>query len=452
MAKSPRGKGAAYSVNTLKSSTLREEVHRAVLPGGLQVYFCPKRGFKKRFACYSTRYGSIDSVFTAPGEDDPSPVPDGIAHFLEHTLFETPRGNASDLFARNGAYSNASTSFIITSYLFSASERFFENLALLLEFVENPSFSSEKIQKERGIIEQEIQMCHDDPGWVCFMGLLESLFVRHPLRLDIAGSPESIGKIDVDSLDRCYRTFYSPSNMILFVIGDLQREEVFDFVAGRSRGGSGGESAGRKDPAKGDGIQRVYPDEPPEVKREEFQKEMQVALPKLLMGFKEVGIPAGGRPFLQMELVSELALDMLFGRGSDGFQKLYESRLVLDDFGCSFHACNGLGYAAVGGETPRPRELREAIAGEIQRVQQSGIPPESFERQKRKFIGSFIRHFNSLEYIAGNYTYFRFQDIDLFEAIDALGEVRREEVENRIRQLAPERSALSLILPKGGAS
>ncbi len=448
--KSSSGKQAAYPIETIENPTLREKVHRAVLPGGLQVYVCPKRGFKKRFACYSTRYGSIDSVFTAPGEEGPGEVPDGIAHFLEHTLFETPRGNASELFARNGAFSNATTSFIITSYLFSASQRFYENLALLLEFVEGPYFNPEKIEKERGIIEQEIRMCHDDPGWVCFMGLLESLFVKHPLRLDIAGSPESIGKIDADALDRCYRTFYSPSNMILFVIGDLDQEEVFDFVARHSKGGSPREAGipAQAQTPGGSEIQRIYPEEPPEVFRGEFQKEMAVALPKLLMGFKEIGIPQEGRPFLEKELVSELALDMLFGRGGDSFQRLYEAQLILDDFGSSFHACRGVGYSAVGGETPRPNELREAILKEILRVQESGIPPQDFERQKRKFIGSFIRHFNSLEYIAGNYTYFRFQGVDLFEAIDTLEAVRREQVEERIREFRPQRSAVSLILPK----
>jgi predicted Zn-dependent peptidase len=429
----------------LENRTLREEVHRSVLPSGLQVYFCPKRGFRKRFACYSAHYGSLDSEFAAPGEETPRRVADGIAHFLEHSLFETLKGNVSDLFARNGASSNAMTSFGTTTYLFSAADRFYENLALLLEFVESGSFAPEKVEKERGIIEQEIRMCRDDPGWISYTGLLESLFVRHPLRLDIAGSVESIARIDAAELERCYRTFYAPSNMILFVVGDLDGGEVLRFVEKNSRFADGRVEGAARPSGE---IRRFYPEEPPEVAREEFRVEMEVALPKLIVGFKEVGVPVSGREYLGRELRTELALDLLFGRSSDAFQKLYEKELILDDFGASYNAAAGVGYSAVGGETPRPEELRDAIAREIVRARDAGIPLEDFEREKRKFIGAFIRNFNSLEYIAGNYTYFRFHGVDLFETVDALGAIRLEEVEGRIRELAAAPRAVSLVTPK----
>ncbi len=438
--------GALPAVETLKSPTLREEVHRAVFPGGLQIYFCSKRGFKKRYACYATHYGSVDSVFAAPGESETRRVPDGIAHFLEHTLFETPKGNVNELFARNGAYSNAMTSFNTTVYLFAASDRFYENLALLLEFVENPSFDPAKVEKERGIIGQEILMYRDDPGWVGYMGLLESLFVEHPLRIDIAGSPESIRRIDVAALDRSYRTFYSPANMILFAIGDIERDELLRFVGERSKGAAASHAA----PAVR-AIERSIPAEPPAVAREEFRREMEVALPKLLLGFKEVGIPAAGPSFLRREMVTGLVLDILFGRASDGFQRLYRSQLVLDDFSATYHACSGAGYAAVGGETPDPAALRVAVWAEIERGQKAGIDESDFRRQKRKFIGGFIRQFNSLEFIAGAYTYYRFHGVDLFDAIDVLESIGREEVEERLRTLfRPEAQAASVIVPKGG--
>lgn len=183
--------------------------------------------------------------------------------------------------------------------------------------------------------------------------------------------------------------------------------------------------------------------------REEFREEMEIALPKLIVGLKELKVPTSGREFLDHELRTELALDLLFGRSSDAFQELYEKELVLDDFGASYNAAAGVGYSAVGGETPRPEELRDAIALELERARDAGIPAEDFERQKRKFIGAFIRHFNSLEYIAGNYTYFRFHGVDLFEAVDALGAIRLEEVEERIRDLAAAPRAVSFVTPKG---
>ncbi len=272
-------------IETIRSETLREEVVRTTLPGGLAVYFCPKRGFRKRYACYSTFYGSVDSSFVTPSAERLT-VPDGIAHFLEHTLFETEKGNVSDLFARNGAYNNAATSFNTTTYLFASADRFFENLELLIDFVENPVFAPEKVEKERGIIEQEIQRYRDEPGWVGYMGLLESLFQNHPMRIDIAGTPESIASIDSETLHRCYRTFYDPRNMILFVVGDLDASEVFDRVAKVSRAGSPA--------ANGDGfgIERVFPDEPDTVASGRFEKKMDVAQPKLLLGYKETGVPA----------------------------------------------------------------------------------------------------------------------------------------------------------------
>ncbi|MBI4583639.1 MAG: insulinase family protein [Planctomycetes bacterium] len=427
--------------NVFRNPTLQEEVQHAVLPSGLRIFFCPKPGFQKKYACYSAYYGSVDRLFRGPGESQPAPVPDGIAHFLEHTLFETPQGNVSDLFSRNGAYNNAATSFSTTTYLFASGDRFYDNLGLLIDFVENPVFQPEKVEKEKGIIEQEIYRYRDDPGWVGYMGLLESLFQRHPIRIDIAGTPESIRRIDSETLHRCYRAFYHPRNMILFVIGDLESEAVFDFAARRSKARAGA--------ARSWEIERSYPPEPAEVERERFEARMEVALPKFLLGFKEVGVPSSGREFLSRELATEFALDFLFSRASDAFQELYQAQLVLDDFSASYHACAGIGYVAVGGETPDPeglqRRLEELIAG----FRERGLATEDFERQKRKFMGGFIRCFNSLEFIASHYTYYRFHDLDLFEVIDTLAGLGKDLIEERIQNLfSPQGKAASVILPK----
>ncbi len=235
------------------SPTLNEEVKTVTFPSGLRALLCPKPGFKKKYACYSTFYGSVDSEFIEP-DGTKVKVPDGIAHFLEHTLFETEEGNASDIFARRGAYNNAATSFTTTTYLFAATDHFYENLELLIRFVENPVFQPEKVEKEKGIIEQEIQGYKDNPQWVTYMGLLESLFHRHPMRIDIAGTVESIRRIDSAALHECYKAFYHPSNMILFVVGDLSEDELFSFVEATSRFAA-------SSPAR-DGVKRVYPEEP----------------------------------------------------------------------------------------------------------------------------------------------------------------------------------------------
>ncbi|MBI4604370.1 MAG: insulinase family protein [Planctomycetes bacterium] len=426
------------------SSTLDEEVQTAVFPSGLTAIFCPKRGFRKKYACYSTFYGSVDSEFVEPGGGSPLAVPDGIAHFLEHSLFETEEGNVSDLFSKLGAYNNAATSFTTTTYLFASSERFYECLALLLRFVENPVFKPEKVEKEKGIIEQEIKGYDDNPQWVSYMGLLEGLFQRHPLRIDIAGTAESIRRIDSETLHRSYRAFYSPPNMILFVVGDLAPAELFDFVASRSH------FAAAPPPPSGDRrVERIYPEEPRAVARRESRKPMEVALPKLLVGFKEIGVPPRGDELVLHDLASELALELIFGRSSDTFRELYEAQLILDDFGASYGSGAGVGYGVVGGDTPRPDELRDAILERISRLLERGIAEGDFEREKRKFLGSHIRGFNSLEYIASHYTYFRFHGFDLFRAVDLLAQLDKAALEARLRALLdPESCSCFVVEPR----
>lgn len=431
------------AIERIHSDTLEEEVLSTNLPSGLRVFLCPKAGFKKRYACYSVLYGSVDSTFIVPGGQTLE-VPDGIAHFLEHTLFETEEGNASDFFASMGAYSNAATSFTTTSYLFAATENFYESLEKLLGFVENPVFLPERVEKERGIIEQEIRMYQDSPHWVGYMGLLENLFVKHPLRIDIAGTVESIGRIDSATLHDCYRTFYHPSNMILFVVGDVDPRSFFPFVAEKSRHGT--ESADRPD---GYRVSHVYPREPQGILRSETRKTMQVATPKLLLGFKEVEVPARGEEFVLHDFASSLALEILFGKSSETYELLYEKGLILDDFGASYGMGAGIGYGLVGGETPEPDRLREMLIGRLRKLLDEGIAPEDFERSRRAFLGSFIRGFNSLEYIASHYTYFKFHDFDLFRTVDVLSRLDRDLLEERIRGLLdPSNCASFVILPQ----
>jgi predicted Zn-dependent peptidase len=422
----------------IESRTLREAIYESTHPSGLRVYFCPKPGYRKKYAAYSTFYGSIDLDFV-DGSGIRSRVPDGIAHFLEHTLFETERGNVSDLFARNGAYSNAATSFTTTSYLFASSDRFYENLELLVGFVEQPCFRADRVEKERGIIEQEIKGYDDSPDWVSFRTVLESLFQEHPIRIDIAGTGESIGRIDVPALERCYRSFYHPSNMSLFVIGDIDPTELGEFLARRSRGTTPWQGV----------RERQYPVETRNVARPEKELRMEVALPKLFWGFKEVQVPSRGVEYVRRELLSELVLELVFGRSTDLFRDLYETELVLDDFASSYSCGAGIGYAIIGGDTPDPEGLRAALEVRAKDLLSRSLETADFEREKRRFIGTYIRGFNSLEYIASHYSYFRFYDFDLFDAVDLLDSITREDVETRLRQLIdPAYSTWVSVIPQ----
>ena len=427
----------------LKSATLDEEVLSVVFPSGLRVFHCPKPGFRKRYACYATYYGSVDSAFEL-GTAGPRRVPDGIAHFLEHTLFETEEGNVSDLFSRNGAYNNAATSFTTTSYLFACTERFYPNLELLIRFVENPVFDPAKVEKEKGIIEQEIRGYDDSPAWVGYMGLLENLFAQHPIRIDIAGTAESIRAIDSESLHLCYRAFYQPENMILFVVGDLDSDELIEFVRAQSRWSQNGDPAAGKSP-----VRRIYPAESETVFRSETRRAMEVAVPKLFLGFKETGVPESGESYLRRELAAELGLEMLLGSSSDLYRTLYEKHWILDDFSAGYGAGAGIGYALIEGDTPQPDLLRDAIVEAAREVRAAGLDKDSFERGKRRFLGGFIRGFNSLEYIANHFTYYRFHDLDLFSAVDVLAAIDYDEVEERLRQLLnPDSFATFVVEPR----
>lgn len=423
-------------------TTLGEEAFGLTFPSGFRAYLCRKPGFKKRYASYSVFYGSVDLEFLDPAGKKLK-VPHGIAHYLEHVLFETPAGNASDIFAARGAYSNAATSFTVTTYLFESTDRFYENLELLLGFVENPSFPPDKVEKERGIIEQEIQGSNDDPHWVGYVGLLESLFEEHPVRAHIAGTVESIRQITPELLHACYRAFYSPANMILCAVGDIEPEEFFRFVAERSK--AAGPGADRSPPPR-----RFYPQERRLVERGEIRKSMKVALPKFFLGFKDVPAPESGQAFVLQSLEVGLALEILFGKSSPAYQELYEQGLILDDFGASYHIGAGVGFGIIEGDTPEPDRLREALFQRIATAVERGIAEEDFQRSKRSFLGSFVRAFNSLEYIARNYTFFRFHGFDLFDLVDLVAKIDRADMERRIRALLDFRSHARYVIVPGG--
>lgn len=243
---------------------LKETLYYEKLPNGLDVYVLPKQGFNKTFATFTTKYGSVDNTFVPLGKEEMIRVPDGIAHFLEHKLFEKEDHDAFQLFSKQGASANAFTSFTRTAYLFSGTSNVEQNLNTLLNFVQEPYFSEKTVEKEKGIIGQEIQMYQDNPDWRLYFGLIDSLFVKHPIKIDIAGTIESISKITKDLLYECYETFYHPSNMLLFVVGAIDPEKTMDLVR---------ENQAKKDYKNQPEIVRSFEEEPNEVneKKKLFQ-------------------------------------------------------------------------------------------------------------------------------------------------------------------------------------
>lgn len=403
---------------------VQETLYREVLDNGLEVIVLPKEGFQKTYATFSTKYGSVDNRF-AVGEDEITRVPDGIAHFLEHKMFEEPTGDIFATFASQGASANAFTSFDRTVYLFSATEQITANLETLINFVQNPYFTDTNVDKEKGIIEQEINMYKDNADWRVYFGLIDAMYHNHPVHIDIAGTVESIYQIDKETLYRCYETFYHPSNMLLFVVGNVKADEVFELVR-RNQAGKNFKPQGE--------IRRYFEEEPVEVKIPRKVTQLPVSLSKVMFGFKEKEVGLTGEELLEQEVTTKLMLDALFGASSALYQDLYERDLISDSFGTEYNSSTDYAFSVIGGDSPNPDELLKSVRIAIEEVLRTGIAPAAFERSKRKKIGGYLRMLNSPEAIASEFTRYRFRDSDMFDVLPLYESCTLEQVNERLSE------------------
>jgi predicted Zn-dependent peptidase len=431
----------ADNLTLIENRALQETLyHYRVFPG-MDLYVLPKPGYHKKYAIFSTRFGSIDNRFRVEPDQNATVLPNGVAHFLEHKLFEDDRGNVFDRFAALGASANAFTSFTQTTYLFSCTSNFEENLTQLLDFVQEPYFTEQTVQKEQGIIGQEIKMYEDHPHWRVFFNLLESLYIEHPVRNDIAGTIESIAEITPDLLYRCYNTFYHPSNMAVFVVGDLVPDQVGRQVE---------ENLGNRNYKPMGTIVRLFPSEPAGITRDRVVQELVVSEPILYVGFKDMLVDKlRGRDLMRREILMELVLDIMFGSSEKLYNDLYRADLIDESFGAEYTAEANYGYTMIGGETRDPEQVYQRIMDAVTLVKKEGVSAEQFERHRRKILGGYIRRFNSLEFIANNFLAYRFKEADLFELPAILQEIRREETLALVEEnLKVDRHAVSLIMPQ----
>ncbi|MCG0274733.1 MAG: insulinase family protein [Thermosediminibacteraceae bacterium] len=407
---------------------------------GLKAFVLPKKNFNKVYAIYSTKYGSIDSEFVVPATGERLKVPEGIAHFLEHKMFEMPYGNVFDKFAELGTSSNAYTNYTSTTYLFSATSAFEENLKLLLEFVETPYFTKESVEKEKGIITQELRMYEDDPEWQVMLNLLRALYHKHPVREDIGGTVDSIQKIDVDTLYKCYNTFYHPSNMVIFVTGAVEPDQVFEIIM---------EHEEKKNLPPQDEIIRIYPEEPNTVNMPHIDVKLSVSRPLFLLGFKDADVGYDGTELLKKEITLNLLLEVIFGKSSPVYEKLYEEGLIDDRFGFSYEGQRDYGFCTIGGETKDPGKLKDELVNSLNEVKVKGLNEEDFERVKKKFLGDFIQGFDSLEFIANSFVSYYHRNINIFDFPETLKRITFEEANCRLYEFFDfNRMAVSTVYPK----
>ncbi|HBG1006754.1 TPA: insulinase family protein [Clostridioides difficile] len=420
---------------------LKEEVYYEKLQNGLDVYFMPKRGFMKKYAILATNYGSNDLEFVPIGEDKKIRVNEGIAHFLEHKMFEQPDGgDAFDKFSKLGVNANAFTNFTMTAYLFSATENFYESLEHLIDYVQTPYFTDENVEKEKGIIAQEIKMYNDDPDWNVYFNCLKAMYVNYPARIDIAGTVDSIYKITKEELYKCYNTFYNPGNMALFVVGDLDVEKVIDVTK---------KSNNYKVDKLSKSIERFYPEEPESVKEKEVIEKFPISMPMFNIGFKDSNVGLKGKELLRKEIVTDILVGMLFKKGSKLYEDLYMQGLINENFGAGFSSQVDYAFSIIAGDSKEPKKVKEIILDYIEKSKKEGLSKEEFERTKKKKIGSFIKCFDSINFIGNSFISYVFKDINLLDYLDVIKDITFEEVEERLKEhFKEEYCVISIVEPK----
>lgn len=428
-------------MQTIEFNQLDETLYYKKLSNGLDVYILPKKGFSKTFVTFTTKYGSIDRSFTPIGENERITVPDGIAHFLEHKMFEKEEGDVFQKFSEKGASANAFTSFTRTAYLFSATDHILENTETLLDFVQEPYFTEKTVEKEKGIIGQEITMYDDQPDWRLYFGAIENMYHNHPVKIDIAGTIESIEQITAEHLYTCYNTFYHPSNMLLFIVGNVNPNEMMAFIE---------ENQNKKSFKEAPTIDRYFEEEPQEVAVKERELKMDVQQPKVYVGLKAKETNLQGEEMLKHELAVQIGLESLFGRASQFYTDVYEHGYIDESFAYDFSLEKGYGFALVGSDTPKPDELVEKILQTVNNAEKF-IDEQSIERIKRKKIGFFLRALNSLEYIANQFTRYKFNDMNLFDAVPVIEKITLDDVKEAFKTIQGEsQQTVFKIMPISG--
>lgn len=401
-------------------SALNEELYTEVLDNGLTVFILPKREFHKTYGLFSTNYGSIDNEFAYSGGKQKK-VPDGIAHFLEHKMFEKKEGDIFQEFGRLGASANAFTSFTKTSYLFSATDHIKDNLLTLLDFVQAPYFTPETVEKEKGIIAQEIQMYQDNPDWQLFFGLLQNLYPKHPLHIDIAGTVDSIDKITADDLYECYQTFYHPSNMILFVVGNIDPQETMAWIKNNQAG---------KNFADISEIYRYFPKETTSDINSYSSKIMPVSRPKAALGVRgfQENLPKGDKAQLRFRTAMNLLLQLLLGDTSKNYLRLYQEGIIDDSFGFDFSLERSFHMADFSSDTARPEEFLQEIEYILLNfANEEEVNEENLERLKKKMLGKYFQSLNSLEFIANQFTQDLFGSLTLFDLPEIIRSIQLQD-------------------------
>ena len=419
----------------IENTKVKEKLYIDKLENGLTVMIIPKKGIRKKYAIWGTHYGSNNSKFMASGEKEITIVPDGVAHFLEHKMFEQEGGtNSLDVLSALGVNANAYTTNDHTAYLFESTENFEPAFDELANYIQHPYFTDENVEKEKGIIGQEIMMYDDEPNWVVYINAVKAMYSKNPVRLDIAGTIESISKIDKDILYKCYNTFYNPSNMVLVLCGDFEPEKTIEYVKQKQ---VNKEKVGK--------IDRIYEEEPEEINQKEIIKKMEVSIPSFIIGYKDKVVT---NDIVKRHIAVEIILNLIIGKSSNLYKELYNSGLMLQEAELAYEFTDNYAYVMIGGQSKKPKEVQEYLNKEIENMKKSGLNEEDFKRIKRMIYGDYVKEFNGVGDISRMFLADYFKGINSFDYIEEIEKIDIEYVMSVFKEVFNEdKQVISIVEP-----
>ena len=421
----------------IESSNIKEKAYIEKLENGLTVIIIPKSNTNKKYLIWGTHFGSIDNRFIMPKTKEEVFIPDGVAHFLEHKMFEQSDGtNSLDTLMALGIEANAYTTNDHTAYLFECTNHFYEGLDELMNYVQNPYFTDENVEKEKSIIAQEIGMYDDDPGWQLYINALDCMYKENPIKIDIAGTVESISKITPEVLYKCYNTFYHPSNMVMVVCGDFVPEDLLEEIKKRLI----------KKENQGE-IKRIYPAKEEKINMSYKEAEMEISQTLFLIGYKDNEILKENRKEIVKKHISiEILLNMIIGKSSDLYKELYENGDIISEPDLDYEFSDEYAHVVISGQSNNPQKIKEKIAQVVENYIKNGLDKDHFERIKKKIYGDYVVEYNSVGNISRMFLADKIKQINSFDYIEEYNLVTKEYAEEVLKNvLKQENMVLSVI-------
>ena len=416
------------------NSKVKETLYKEKLPNGLTVMIIPKKNIQKKYIIWGTHYGSNDNKFIVPGENEPIEVPKGVAHFLEHKMFEQENGvNSLDKLTSIGVSANAYTTNDHTAYLYECTDNFYEALDEFMDYVQHPYFTDQNVEKEKGIIGQEIRMYDDYPEWRVYLNALEAMYHTNPVKLDVTGTIETISHIDKDILYKCYNTFYNPSNMCLVVSGDFEPEKLLEEIKKRLI-----------DKKQTGEITRIYEQEEESIVKEKVEQEFEISKPLFTIGIKCKPVKQSEK--VRTHIAMQIILNLLFGESSSLYKELYQDGNLFSSPSLSYEFTDSYAHILISESANDPEMVYTKFKNKIKEFKESKLDKNNFDRIKKMIYGEYIKEYNDVTEISRMFLSDFMKGIDSFDYLEEIDGVDIDFVNQVLKQyFVDDKMVLSVV-------